>query len=646
MKANQDTEGRKLMIIDDQLFEVAKKVFEKTESRLKFDISMQDGWSRKKLENLDIALQEAQHHYLHNIIRHILHGNFYGLSELIIYDLDLRLQQETIFHRTANLSQNKEVDQYAILIDIYSERDGYPTGIDIAEGLDQSPFADRIAWLSVTGNISSELKPYPLIRKREIPTCKEAKNDDKERDTLFLWWGWLFDDFKLEDENIRKQSDREIVNYLRECSITTKDNVAEIQEDIYLKKGKGERKGGLAGNILEPVLWRIHEDGETPEHPVGKITNAFLKIKGDRREGKNLEDEKKFISSESQAFKFPDLYHREKYYYCMKKIEGTNFSNFIFEQIDVEKVHPLLEKILRQIKDDHQSQLNAGKIEEVKGSLVLEYIDKIKKKILDWAHHNKYFKPLVHARTLLINNVQYYNALYLCEILENTYHSRNSTYFPHENDYLKAATKGLKEIDASLEMILHGDLIAQNIFVDNVDGNIKNASITVLDPKGGYRDYLVDYYKLFSSFSGQGHLEYLVQNPGSKLAHFSVNSDINPGGCYYVCTPSIEDPGGLKTCQSLILKHIQEQQQGIYSHFEKKQNTWLNRFLLGLSSQYLCAPPLRDSSRFHGEMKFLYYRGVEILNEFFERMRVFTRNLKIVTPEVEQTLFKTEDKNT
>ena len=131
-----------------------------------------------------------------------------------------------------------------------------------------------------------------------------------------------------------------------------------------------------------------------------------------------------------------------------------------------------------------------------------------------------------------------------------------------------------------------------------------------------------------------------MQNPDSKLAHFSVNNDINPAACYYACSPSIEDEDGLKKCQITILKHIQEKQKDIYNSFEKDKNTWLKRFLLGLASQYLCAPPLRDSNRFDEEMKFLYYRGVEVLNEFFEMMRILTLSQKVVTPEVLEKLME------
>ena len=92
----------------------------------------------------------------------------------------------------------------------------------------------------------------------------------------------------------------------------------------------------------------------------------------------------------------------------------------------------------------------------------------------------------------------------------------------------------------------------------------------------------------------------------------------------------------VKKCQKSILLHIQECQRDLYKSkgFERDLITWRKRFLLGLASQYLCAPPLRDSDRFHEEMKFLYYRGVEILNEFFDMTGIFTLSQRLITPDV------------
>ncbi|MCP5106238.1 MAG: hypothetical protein GY950_22825, partial [bacterium] len=181
----QEIKNRKLVIIDDQLFKAVNGTGrEPTDAdKLKYSFTLRKKKDREALTPLQKKLNKKWR-YLYNIISHINKGNFYGLTELIIYDLNLAVLEKEIFKRDTEAEQ-KDIQQYAILIDIYSERDRYPTGMDIAEGLDQTPFTDRIAWLSVTGNLSSELKPYPLIRKREIPTCKAEKNSGGERDTLF-----------------------------------------------------------------------------------------------------------------------------------------------------------------------------------------------------------------------------------------------------------------------------------------------------------------------------------------------------------------------------------------------------------------------------------------------------------------------------
>ena len=98
----------------------------------------------------------------------------------------------------------------------------------------------------------------------------------------------------------------------------------------------------------------------------------------------------------------------------------------------------------------------------------------------------------------------------------------------------------------------------------------KKDKVYIIDPKAVEEaDYLVDYYKLFSSFSGQGHLEYLGQNPESKAVHFCVNPDIAPNACTYVCSPQLKK---MKKCQDAILKHIVK--------YDKDEEKIRKRFLL------------------------------------------------------------------
>lgn len=633
MTKKQDEKNRVLVIIDDQLFKIVREVKAGDTSKIKYSFTKSTDdlfFNQKEFTNFIQALTEKSGEYLANIIKNIHSGNFYALNELIIFDLKGQALKDDLFTDKKKPMTQKVVDQYAILLDIYNDDEGFPAGLDIAEGLDQTPFADRIAWISVTGNLSTDFKPYPLIRKREIPKDVTHMSEEKKRATIFLWWGWLFGDFTIEEKDIAKQSSREIVNYLREQTLGTSEKVEKLQESLYLKSGKGSRKGGLAGNIIEPLLWRI-ETGDQK----GKIVNAFLKVLGDRDNlgAKNLDSETAFIAyirDKNGEIKFPTIYNISPICYCMDKIKGVNFSDRIFESIGYNETRTFLEKILSHISIYHAKQIELGKVkvigppapkgaeaEEAQRTIIKQYIFEIKKTTLEWLQYNKCFEPIIYSKTLIINNMQYFNALYLCDRLEEMYEIR------------------LREIEAKARIWIHGDLVAQNIFKGN--GGDDTETLYIIDPKGKDLDYLVDYHKLLSSFTGQGHLEYIAKNPYSKAAHFAVNPGFDPNNCYYVCSPSLESRG-MRECQKTILKHIHKNQKQLYNRLESNQNNWLNRFVFSLARQYLGAPPYRDSERFHDEMKFLYYRGVEILNEFCEIMGIVEHRQKLITPEVKEAL--------
>ncbi len=605
------SKDRRLVIIDDQLFKVCEgqeannKIIEKLGER-HYKIVVEDEQLQELLGDLQFSEKIGKYPPLHYILQHAAKGNFYGLKEILILDLDENISKIPFFFETKTY-KDEPVTNSAILLDIYHERDQFPTGLDIAESLDQSPFTDRIAWLSVTGTLSSDYKPYPLIRKREIPPTDKHQRKNEHRDTIFLWWAWLFGDFKLEDSNGSKLSPREIVNNLREEVLVTMDNIEEVQEGFYLKSGKSARKGGLAGNLLEPVIWRKHEGDKK-----GEIVNALLKVSG-KNEALNSEIE--FIQSMKEEMKFPELLHpciinegQTHTYYCMEKIIAENFSEFIFEKIGFSRTCSRLKEICKKISDWQKLSWETNNYTEINinEGIIISHVRNIKSRILQWIDHNTFYEPLIYPKKLIINNMQYFNAIYLC-------------------DRIVQAKDSLKSLEPKYTIEIHGDIVAQNIFIDDNE-------IRLIDPRGKTDDYLTDYIKLFSSFSGQGHIEYLAKKPDSKCAHFYVNEGINPDACYYVCSPSLDDPVGIKSCQQEIVQHLEEEKRdvnSIYNKIEEDKDKWRYRFLLGLARQYLGAPPYRDSARFHDEMKFLYYRGVEILNEFCERTKLIESRKRI-----------------
>lgn len=561
---------RTLIIIDDQLFDALKKVNPREEY-----FTLDPNAIRPIISNEEFVFSIQKSSFLLNILNHIVNGDFYGLTQLLVFDLNDTIQGVNLALKHKLTDQN-----CAILLDIYAEKEDFPAGKDLSEYLDQTPYADRIAWLSVTGRLSQEYKPYPLIRKREIPV---SLNDHAQQDrpTLFLWWGWLFNDFELDHDKIDPANQPACVNYLREQRLVTPHNIQQVAEDLYRTSTKRARKGGLAGNIIKPVLWQVHDDEEK-----GRIVNAFLKIKA-TDDGGDLQTEVDFQQNNGMGIPFPQVYYHQPEFYCMEKISWTNFSDFIFEQIGDGHTQRLLSLLLGHVTEWHK----AATPQPFEGNTVLKATQKIRERLEIWTRQNPFFEPLLYPKTLIINNLQYFNALYLCDRIERYYDG---------------------SIEPRQTLPVHGDLVAQNIFIDNhTDG------IRVIDPRGKDDDYLTDYIKLFSSFSGQGHLEYLGKNEGASCAHFETNKGIDPNGCYYICAPSLDK---MTSSQTRILTHLQQQQETVYATVEQKPDNWRARFLLGLATQYLGAPPFRDSPQFQYEMKFLYYRGVEVLNEFCERM--------------------------
>ncbi|MBL7204169.1 MAG: hypothetical protein ISS63_07550 [Desulfobacteraceae bacterium] len=635
------SQNRKLIIIDDQLF----NVFQETASNAPdlsgiierpvaneplYRIGLENNRLSKLLDDKRFVARTKKYLPLHYIISHAARGNFCGLKEILVLDLDENIYKIAFFSEAEAL-EHEHVKNSAILLDIYSERDQFPTGLDIAESLDQSPFTDRIAWLSVTGTLSSDFKPYPLLRKREIPPPNINGRKKEDKDTIFLWWGWLFGDFEMEGETVPTRTPQDIVTRLREEKLVTLDNIEEVKNYFLIRRGKSARKGGLAGNIIEPVFWKKHGGDEK-----GKIVNALLKISGKKEK---LDDELRFLVKRKYKRTFPEILYPdnldvEQSFYCMEKIKGDNFSDFIFEKIGFAdtkaRLRRVLEKIYewhsksRKIKTPFQDVTNKKfRRADFEKSIILEYVGDIKGRIKSWVDHNKFFEPLIYPKMLIINNLQYFNALYLCDRIEAVYKFGDKE--DQKQEIIKIRDK-LRSLEPKFKIRIHGDIVAQNIF-------FQNGKLRLIDPRGGIADYLVDYYKLFSSFSGQGHIEYLSKKQNSKSAHFYVNEGIRPDACFYVCSPSLEDPKGIKSCQKVITDFIDSQNKnaGVYSRteIERDPKSWRNRFLLGLAKQYLGAPPYRDNERFHDEMKFFYYRGVEILNEFCERMSIIEHRQRI-----------------
>ncbi len=238
----------------------------------------------------------------------------------------------------------------------------------------------------------------------------------------------------------------------------------------------------------------------------------------------------------------------------------------------------------------------------------------IENRIKIWVEANPMFRALTTAPALVINNQPQYNIAVLCEEIRRGL---------HQGKLDRLRPKGTAEI------LIHGDIAAQNIFVRPVGSETEGRGISFIDPKARVQDYLIDYVKLLSTFTGQGHLEYLRQHPDSACAHFDVNEGTEPTGCFYVCSPAL---GDMEQCRFAIINWIEEQvcQAGAYAGIDTVASM-RPRLLLRLAGQYLGAPPYRDSARFDAEMKLLYYRGVEILNEFCEIMGLLPRKERVLT---------------
>ena len=83
-------------------------------------------------------------------------------------------------------------------------------------------------------------------------------------------------------------------------------------------------------------------------------------------------------------------------------------------------------------------------------SLIWGYAQKIKNRLFSWVNHNNFFEPLIYPKMIIINNIQYYNALYLC----NTILDKYNPYNPDDS------------IEPSKLIPIHGDTVAQNIFIN------------------------------------------------------------------------------------------------------------------------------------------------------------------------------------
>jgi len=642
--------SRVLAIIDDDMFKMVARIEIGTKDkaggdyvvRLPLEAKVENALQDES-ENREKDKEKEKYVPLARLLLHANKGHFYGLKTIRIFDLQAKAAKL--------LLEGESPTNMAVLLDILNAKEQYPSGLEVAELLDPTEFASRIAWFTATTFVTSEFKPYPLIAKSEIPPVLEDHGGGRGqpvssgdvptahgvrgtyRDTVFLWWAYVFEDLSR-DRLGPEMSSREHVNKLRRTALLSRRNVEAAAKDIHNRSNKRAGRGGLAGNVLETVYWQVLEDEPAPEHQSshGKIREAFLKISGKVDSSGDRESLKKEVgfltdSNVRATLEMPEILfppsmttpEQEQtglaHIYCMGRAPGQSLSDLAFERIGFHETNGHLKLCLGDVAASHKRVLAEGvadvDAERWRKSMVA-HVEKVLKRISDWVRANPMFEALTMPRALIINNQPHFNAGHLYEKIK------------------EAVTDG--KLDClkprrDAEVLIHGDIVAQNIFVEKGSSGSK---IWFIDPKASTADYLVDYAKILSSFTGQGHLEYLRQHPESRCAHFDVNKGADPTRCFYGCSPALD---AMATCVKTIIGHIEQQlaSDGVYSEVDTKESAH-RRLLLLLAGQYLGAPPFRDSLRFDDEMKLLYYRGVEVLNEFCELMDLLPRMGRVLPP--------------
>lgn len=637
--------SRILAILDDEFYKEAKDLGAQDAENLSITIQVPLAVNDKHV----LAKMDASSH-LACLLTHADRGHFYGLKTIRIFDL----QTDSAEH-LLKLEQGNSEENVAILLDILNEEEQYPFGLDVAERLDPTKLAGRIAWFTVTSHVTSEYKPYPLIAKSEIPPVSEeggtvqlgavpsahGGSREKYRDTVFLWWAFLFDkNGKLAPGHFNPDiSPRDLIQQLRDTRLLSHHNVEAAARVIFARSSKRSGRGGLAGNILEPVYWQVLDGGESH----GRIENAFLKISA---KGASLNDEIDLLGSEALRgiLNMPAVLVASEQeeevgppnHYCMARAPGQSLSDLVFEKIGFAETVNYLALCLDAIVDAHRKVMHTGELVEANRHVlldnsqrraeVLKYVEKIANRIHNWVDANPTFEAITAPKALVINNRPYFNALPLCDAIRKELGEQGR----------------LEGIAPRARTWIHGDVVAQNIFVEPPEIPSNQANIWFIDPKAKTTDYLIDYTKLLSSFTAQGHLEYLRQHPESRCAHFSVNEGTDPTRCYYVCSPALND---MAECRQAILKRLMVEtgRGGVYTQIDSAEAVF-PRLLLHLAGQYIGAPPFRDSDRFHDEMKLLYYRGVEILNEFCATTGTLPRRGWVIDAETHAALTNQEER--